>query len=125
LILIVADTLEDRLARVNKGPALRKPKKTPEPQVRKKTWTEKQAKKNQQEKEKRDSERFHLERIAGLFRLPDPRRGWTRVEALCFGKTISLICTFNRTLTGHVPAAVLLLCGPGVFSPEYVSVYYG
>jgi hypothetical protein len=91
----VADTLEARIWPVNQSPALRKPTYSSKTgKGVRLNQTEDQVRKNMEEKSGRDLERFHLERISRLFKVPHLEKTWTRVGVLSFGKILSPTNTF-------------------------------
>ena len=74
---------------VNQRPVLRH--STNSPEIGKEAGyeqTEDRVKRNRGEKAKRDSGRYHLERISHLFKVADPQQTWTRVDVLGFGKIV-------------------------------------
>ena len=90
--------LEAKLAVVNEDPALRQPWKTPRSHVGKGArleQTEERVGRNQHERAKREAERSRLERMSRLFRVANPKKTWTRVSVLSFGKVISLVAGFK------------------------------
>jgi len=78
------------------------------------------AKKSKLEALRRDTERFHLERVCLLFSAP--QNGWTKKEALSLGELIFLIDGCDQSLTDFVPAVLFLFYGPSVFPPGFIQV---